>query len=80
MLSSGEAEIRQKYGVSLRKVSAFQYAVFRDGLLIGSLCRLFPEGWWYFTNREIRLPFAGRTRYDALLSYLKSDELKGGDW
>lgn len=70
MLAKVEARIRREYGISLRKVSMNQYGVFRDGKPIGSVCRLYPSG-WYFTNESIKLPFAGDTRYDAIIAYLK---------
>lgn len=76
MLPQVEARIREKYGVSLRRVSPCQYAVFCHGKPIGSVCRLYPSG-WYFTNDSIKLPYVGFTRFDALVSYL--DEVASND-
>lgn len=64
-----EAEYQKRNALNLAKIDRYSYAVFQDGEQIGSVCRIWPSG-WYFTFKGNKLPFVGSTRMEAIKAYL----------
>lgn len=68
-----ESEYCRRNKLVLAKISYGSYCVYRDGNQIGSVNRIYPEG-WYFTFEGNKLPFVGRTRVEAVCAYLKETD------
>ena len=70
-----EAAYCRTQKINLAKITRCSYCVFRDGVQIGSVNRIYPEG-WYFTFEGNKLPYVGRTRVEAIRSYLREKGLE----